>query len=623
MSKELIIKANKAYRSGNPIMTDQEFDDLCDEYRRTVGEEEYSKFRDSLNEGSIETGNKVKHAFVAGSLDKLKYEEPETIHTFIKKHIRNKMSVSAKIDGLTGIAHYYKGKLVGFASRGDGYEGQDLFEKAKYIDSIPKTIKNDDEIYVRGELVILKENYDKIEGTSPRNVVAGLVNRKDYDPNDLKNVSFVTYTIMGTDFTKDQQFDVLRDLGFDVVWHTDLTVAECTSDDIVEKLFGIATKDFPYQTDGLVISDSRYYNEDKYRPDSQVAFKTNQQKVQTRLIDVEWQGPSKDGRFAPVGILEGVEVGGVTVSKCTIHNLDFIKEHNLKIGDEISIIRSGDVVPKLIDVVSTDENSVDIEIPTTCPCCGSKLVKEGPFVYCKNPDCGDKTTYQVMHFIKKCGVEYASFKTLQNFGIHTFDDLLSFRANKSYKTETRFENEMNNKVFTISKRDIFCKLNMKDIGETLLNKIVDFYSFEKIESGEVENDLNGDLPEGIGEITMNKFLEEYRKNLEIADKIVHDPRYHFTEENKEKKMKINETAGSVCFTGVLHSMTRNEASKLAESHGYDVKSSVTKGLTYLVTNDPFSGSSKNKKAQQLGTKIITEDQFLDLMEDNSMKVEDL
>lgn len=623
MTKELIIRANNAYRSGNPIMTDQEFDDLCEEYRKTVGEEEYSKFRDSLNEGQIETGKKVKHAYVAGSLDKLKYEEPDSIRSFIKKHIRNKMSVSAKIDGLTGIAHYRKGKLVGFVSRGDGYEGQDLFDKAKYIDSVLKTISNEDELYVRGELVILKENYDKIEGTSPRNVVAGLVNRKDCNPEDLKNVSFVTYTIMGADFNKDQQFDVLKDLGFDVVWHTDLVFGEYTSEDVVEKLFEIATRDFPYQTDGLVISDSRYYNEEKYRPDSQVAFKTNQQKVQTRLIDVEWQGPSKDGRFAPVGILEGVEVGGVTVSKCTIHNLDFINEHNLRIGDVISLTRSGDVIPKLIGVVSTDENSVDIEIPTTCPCCGSELVKEGPFVYCKNQNCGDRTTYQVMHFIKKCGVDYASFKTLHNFGIHTFEDLLAFVPDKSYKSETKLGNEIYSKVFAISKRDIFCKLNMKDIGETLLNKIVDFYSFEKIESGDIENIGMDSLPEGIGEITMNKFLEEYRKNLEITNMIVADPRYHSTGEIRKGTTNVVESTGSVCFTGALNSMTRNEAAKLAESHGYEVKSSVTKGLTYLVTNDPDSGSSKNKKAQKLGTKIITEEQFLELMKDNEMNVEDL
>lgn len=621
--REKIIKANNSYRSGNPIMTDQEFDDLCEEYKKLVSDEEYSKFRDSLNEGSIETGKKIKHVYIAGSLDKLKYEEPNTIKTFIKKYIKTDMSVSAKIDGLTGIAHYRKGKLIGFSSRGDGYIGQDLFEKAKYIDSIPKTISVEDNLYIRGELVILKENYDKITGSSPRNIVAGLVNRKEYNPEDLKYISFVTYTIMGPDFSKYQQFDILHKLGFNVVWNMIIDKDECSSDDIVEKLFGIATMNFKYQTDGLVLSDTRYYNEEKYRPDSQVAFKTNQQKVQTRLIDVEWQGPSKDGRFSPIGILEGVEVGGVTVSKCTIHNLDFIKEHNLKIGDTISLIRSGDVIPKLIDVVSSYENSVDIEFPKVCSCCGSELVIEGPFIYCKNPECKDKTTYQVMHFIKKCGVEYASFKTLKNFGIHTFNNLLSFKSNKSYKSEVKLENEIYNKVFTLSKKDIFCKLNMQDIGETLLKKIVDFYSFEKIESGEFEKNSLLNLPEGIGEITMNKFLDEYKKNLEIMKKIISDSRYHYSNDKNTDKPKNKELVGSVCFTGSLNTMSRNEASKLAESNGYEVKSSVTKGLTYLITNTPDSGSSKNKKAQQLGTKIITEEEFLKLMNNNAINIEDI
>jgi DNA ligase (NAD+) len=309
------------------------------------------------------------------------------------------------------------------------------------------------------------------------------------------------------------------------------------------------------------------------------------------------------------------------VSKCTLHNIDFIEKTKVKIGDIVQITRSGDVIPKFIKVVETSEDSIDIEYPETCPCCGDVLIQDGPFLYCQNEECEDKLRYQVMHFIKRCGVEYASFKTLKNLNISTIQDLLTFKANKKYKSELKLEKEINDKIFTLSEKDIFVKLNMKDIGEILLSKIVDFYGWDKIVTGEIESCSLAGLPEGIGEITFNKFIANYRKNRLLTNMIVSDSRYHFIEE--EEKTKQIDIVGSVCFTGSLNTMTRTQASKLAESRGYQIKNSVTKGLTYLVTNDKFSGSSKNKKAQSLGTKIIDENEFLTLMSNNLMSVDDL
>jgi DNA ligase (NAD+) len=210
---------------------------------------------------------------------------------------------------------------------------------------------------------------------------------------------------------------------------------------------------------------------------------------------------------------------------------------------------------------------------------------------------------------------------LKNFNISTINDLLNFRANKKYKSEVKLEKEIIEKILTLSDKDIFVKLNMKDIGETLLMKIVDFYGWDKIISGEVESYNKYGLPEGIGEITIKKFISNYRNNIHLMNMITSDTRYHFSQINN--KNHVVEVVGSVCFTGSLNTMSRTQASKLAESKGYQVKSSVTKGLTYLVTNDKFSGSSKNKKAQTLGIKIIDENEFIILMSDNVMCVDDL
>jgi len=261
--------------------------------------------------------------------------------------------------------------------------------------------------------------------------------------------------------------------------------------------------------------------------------------------------------------------------------------------------------------------------PVTCSCCGSDLVREGPFLFCKNDNCIDKTTNQVADFIKKLGVEFASFKTLQNFGIHNINDLVNFRANPKYKSEVKLETELYNKVFTRSKRDIFCALNMKDLAEISLNNIVDFYGWEKIENCEIETFTFSTLPSGIGDISMNKFIDSYRKNLELTNMIVSDKRYHYVEVEASTFKKDNIILGSICFTGALNTMSRTEASKLAESKGYEIKSGVSKGLTYLVQADKNSTSSKSKKAASLGTKILGEEEFLKLMNGEQMNIDDL
>jgi DNA ligase (NAD+) len=619
-----IREANLAYRAGESKLTDAEYDALVDEYRSRYPDL-YDAFRDTLNEGDVGFGTKVKHRYVCGSLDKLKYEEPEDVRKFIRNHISNRMNISAKIDGLSGILHYENGNLVSCATRGDGYEGILITEKAMFIKGIPQKIESAEDVYVRGEIIILKSDYGKFDGTSYRNIVAGMINRKDWNPDEMRNVSFVAYTVLGGKYGKDEQFDFLRKNGFYTSWYIDVDREDANQDDFVYAMFQMVDRgDFNYAIDGLVICDSEYHNEERYRPSNCVAFKTNQQKVETHLIDVEWSGPSKDGRINCTGILEPTEIGGVIVGRCTLHNLDFIETNGVKIGDMISLTRSGDVIPKFIDVIGTSENSVPIEYPTTCPCCGSELVREGPFLYCKNDDCMVKTTSEVETFIRNMGVENASFKTLDNFGIHTISDLLSFKPNRKYKNETKLYSELENKVFTKSESDIFCSMNMKDFGVKTLKLIVGYYGWERIKNHAIDEDPLASLPDGIGYMTMNKFLDLYKKNLGLVKLIVEDSRYHYVPSETEGNIvKNSEVKGSVCFTGSLNTMTRGDASKLAGQNGYSVKNGVSKGLTYLVTNTPNSGTSKNRKAREFGTKVITESEFLEIMRGNQPSVDEL
>lgn len=261
-------------------------------------------------------------------------------------------------------------------------------------------------------------------------------------------------------------------------------------------------------------------------------------------------------------------------------------------------------------------NSVDDYIwkycnaPTHCPCCGTELVQDGVTLRCMNKQCSGQILFQLTHFIRKLGVDGANQKTLENLKLTSFEKLINFKANKAYKNEVKLEKEIYNKIFTQPKEKLFCAMNFNGLSEILLNKIVEFVGFEDIENKRVKNTYN--FPVGIGQTLFDRFLEDYQENVDIVNMIIHNPKYHLMETTPSGP-EIKSNGMSVCFTGSLNTMTRAEASKKAMHAGYKVKGGVNKGLTYLVTNDKNSGSSKNKKAAQLGIKVINEEEFIKLV----------
>ena len=467
-----------------------------------------------------------------------------------------------------------------------------------------------------------------MNGTNPRNVCAGIMNRKrtskEWNELDLYKVSFIPYTVLGEEYTKEEQFQLLKDCGFNTAWHTIMQgymyeILKKDPNALADLMFKYATQDLPYEIDGVVISDPTYRNEDKYYPDRQAAVKTNTMSAETTLIDVSWEGPSKNGVMFPVAVFEPTLLGGATITKATLNNLDYIADLGLKYGCRIRISKRGDIIPAVDAVVSTPEGAHDIEFPEECPCCGSKLVRDGVNMRCANPDCRAQKIYQVEHFIKKLGVMNASYKTLDNLGIDSYEKLLAFVPNPKKAIEKKLADELRNKVFTKSPIDIFCALDIRDVGETLQKKIIDYYGWDNVKDPGFG--FHGNLPPGIGEITLGKFTEARLENLAIADRFVSDVRYSWRETDMAPKT-VAVKKGSVCFTGAL-SIPRGQAAKLAEAAGFEVKNAVSKGLTYLVTPDPNSGSSKNEKAKKYGTTVIDEAAFMKLVDVNESSVLDL
>lgn len=489
--------------------------------------------------------------------------------------------------------------------------GIDITNKIRYMKFIPSNIKIKDEIHIRGELVILNADIQNSE-TNLRNVCAGFVNKKTINTAELSKISFIPYTILGDKYTKTQQFNILNENGFITAYNIEI---DKNTNNLSEYLTMVAKKEHEYSCDGLVLTDSESYNEvHLYRPKNTMAFKINELNAISRIIDISWEGPSKDGRIQPIFIIEPVEIGGSVISRVSAHNIEVINNIGVKIGSVVEINKANDIIPHVTKVIKNDENTINFQIPKTCNCCGSELVKEGPFIYCKNKNCIGQTTYQVMHFIKRLGIDFASYKTLNNFGIHTFDDLLNFRANLMSKNEMKLEDQLKSKMFNKSEIEIFCAINMKDIAEKTLRKIIEHYGWENIKNNSIDSDTFTNLPIGIGDLTMNKFISCYKDNLIILNKIISDTRYIGNNDFSEKESTNIEIKGSVCITGpVYHFKNREEFLKMAEDFGYESKSGVSKGLTYLINNDINSTSSKNKKAKSLGIPIISEEDFMKIV----------
>ncbi len=604
--KKKIIEANEEYRAGKSSISDLEYDQLVEEFKDSWPEE-YDQFRDSLNEGSIEYGIKVKHDFIMGSLDKIKNTDQKSLNDFIRNHVKEKLNISAKVDGISSIAKYVNGKLVEFASRGTGYEGVSYFDKSKYVKGLPQRIDIKDTICIRGELVILKDEIVDSD-TNYRNVCAGYMNSKYWKKEEISKVSFIPYTILGDKYTKNEQFELLEKLGLNVAWHKNIDPKQ---ENLQEALTNYAKIQHEYDCDGLVLIGENSYNEQGvYRPKNSKAYKINELKGITKIIDIDWGDVSKDGYLIPVFVLEPIELGGALISRATASNLDILEKLNAKYGSIVEITKSGDIIPHVDRIVENPEGCIDIVLPEECPCCKSKLVREGLNLRCVNKSCKNQIIEQITQFIKKLGCKHASNATIEKFNILSFEDLVNFIPNKKYKSEMTLYKELQNNVFTKSRQELLAATNFVGLAEKMINKIVEYYGFDNIE----KNVFNG-LPEGVGDITLSKFKENIKQNLDIVQLILNDKRYSYVE-NRDKTVSTKKI-GSVCFTGALSTMSRNEASAKAMQAGYEVKSGVSKGLTYLITNTPDSGSSKNKKAKELGTKVITEEEFIKLISNQS------
>ena len=605
---ELARKYNKAYRTGVELISDAGYDILLSKIQAELNQIEFWEFISTLSE---EAGT-VKTNYVLGSLTKIKFEEPEKLYKWMKKENINNLFISEKIDGVSFEANYRNGKFVSCASKGDGDSGTDWTEKGKNI--LPQTIACLDDVDIRGEFTLTGDTYKQLGYKNRRAGTIGIMNRDEVS-QEVKYVEAFAYQILSSDMPIRIQFTLLNTQGFKTPSYTieyGDGIDEYTHD-VLKSLYLKWKADSVYDIDGVVLCGLNTVNEnDEFLPKKQIAFKVNSEGIETEVLGIEWE-LSKGRLLKPVLLLNPIEVDGVTISRCTAYNAKYVFDNNLFEGAIVKIIRSGEVIPRVVDIVkgAPEEN---ISMFLDCPICGIETKWYGVELQCSNESCGE--IKRVEHFIKQSDIENVSEKRLAGWGIYTFDALLEWNADPNSKSQREFYNELLEKVFHVSSVQIMRNFSYDGFGQTLFDKLLascDTLEMMNLVFGNVYSYLNF-LTEGIGARTIEKAADDWKKNWEIQLEIISDSRYDYNEPAEVPRTEVkqsNLTGKTFLLTGTL-SRGRTEIEKEIVSLGGKIASSVSKNLDYLLVGDK-AGSKLDKARKIPSITILTEADYSNLI----------
>lgn len=633
--------ANESYRLGNPFISDTEYDNMVDELKSKVDLETFESIRTSL----MEEPGKVLHPYVMGSLDKIKaFDQSASVSDWIEKHVTNTgesndgIFISSKIDGCSARLSYKNGILIGASTRGNAEYGEDILSKAVLF--VPTTLDGAFSGEIRGEITLTHETFEELsehtgkEYKNLRNSTVGLVNSKFSSDEEISFLRFFAYEIMGdTGLSKKEQFEKLKKLGFDTALSVELTdifnsYANNSVKDALDKALLSIYNDFvekaPFDIDGLVIADlnNSHVFENAKIPEQTVAVKFNQLTATTRLIDVAWN-VSKSGRLSPVGIIEMVNLGGSEITNATLNNIRFIKELGMTIGCEVTILKSGDIIPKVVGVSHPHpENEIEIKYPKVCPSCRHELsYDEEPLLFpmCRNPECDGIAHNKILHFLRQLGIKNVSLKTIAKFGLKNVSDLIELKPDGGV-VKSKFFNDINNLMFGASKENLLAAFDYDGVSSKIIFKMLSHYGYDKLVNSTYD-ELSEKFPYGVGAKFMKKFCDGYHKIKTVYERILSDERYH-GQSAKSSISSGNVVGGALggkgfVVTGALSTMTRDNFKMMVVQNGGVYQSSVNKKTSYLVCNDRSSATTKIKKAYDLGVEVIDENKFLAMVRDGT------
>lgn len=638
----ILKEAGKAYyQEDREIMSNREYDALYDELEKLEQETGMVLAGSptvTVGYEAVEELPKERHESPMLSLDKTK--DVDTLRAFVGDQ---PTLVSWKLDGLTVVLTYQGGSLTKAVTRGNGEIGEVITNNARVFQNVPLTIPYQGELILRGEAVISYGDFEKINEEiadgdarykNPRNLCSGSVRQLNNEITAKRNVRFFAFALVraeGVDFknSRKEQFVWLEHQGFDVVEHR-MTTAETLDETIQYFAEKIQTFDIP--SDGLVaLYDDIAYGQSLGRtakfPRDAFAFKWKDELRETRLLEIEWSA-SRTGLINPVAIFEPVELEGTTVSRASVHNLSIMKNLELGIGDQITVYKANMIIPQIEENLT---RSGTVKIPDRCPvCAGETMVKNTNGVetlYCTNPDCQAKKIKAFTLFVSRdaMNIEGLSEATLEKFiargFIHNFADIFHLDSHREEIVsmegfgEKSFQNLMDSieqaRKTTLPR--LIYGLGISNIGSANAKVICKAfqYDLEKIRHASAEEMA---LIDGIGPVIAGTIAEYFQeeKSQKALDRLLLELEIEIPQV-QEQDQKF---AGKVfVITGsVEHFANRNEVKAVIEERGGKVTGSVSAKTDYLINNDAASASSKNKKAKELGIPIITEKEFLAMLE---------
>lgn len=641
--KELVSLLNKAsrayYQEAQEIMSNYEYDRLYDELKELEDELGITL----SNSPTVNVGYEVvselpkeRHESPMLSLDKTK--EVEELKNFVGDQ---KVLMSWKMDGLTVVLTYRDGKLYKAVTRGNGEVGEVITNNAKVFKNVPVQIAYQGELILRGEAVIGYKDFEKINQEiedvdarykNPRNLCSGSVRQLNNQITAKRNVMFYAFTLVqadGVDFQNSRacQMEWLKSQGFTTVEYYMVT-RDTVEDEVAKFSSKISENDFP--SDGLVLTyDDIAYGRSLGRtakfPRDSFAFKWQDEIRETVLREIEWS-PSRTGLINPVAIFDPVELEGTTVSRASVHNISIMEELELGIGDRIEVYKANMIIPQIAENLT---RSGVKDIPCKCPVCQGETkirqVGNAKALYCMNPECQAKHVKSFALFVSRdaLNIEGLSEATLEKFisrgYIHTFADIFHLDqykekiqkmegfGEKLYKKLT----ESIEKARTTTLPRVIYSLGIAGIGLANAKVICrelkyDVESLLKVSEEEL-NEI-----QGVGEVLAKAFVGYFAdaKHVENFRRLLNELTIP---EETVTKQQIFEGVNFVITGSVKHFANRGEVKELIESLGGKVTGSVTSKTNYLINNDVTSTSSKNKKANELGIPIISEETFLELV----------
>ena len=596
----------KAYYDGHEEISDAEFDKLWNELESNYPDSELLKV---VGEDSV--GKKIKHLMLMGSLSKFNTEEG--LRDWVKKEsISFPVQVSNKIDGNSCELQYKDGKLLYAVTRGDAVYGEDITVKALGMPSIPNTIPTNDYLAVRGEIVMNKSVFEakySSEFKNPRNLTAGLLKNEEFtDYEDLRFVAYDLYNSSCPEATEKGKLQTLELYGFDVV-----ECAYCNSiKEILDYRETRSPRDREYALDGLVLKQNVVDPNDAYeiRPKKQHAFKWIDISETTILRDVEWSMTGTT--LTPVAIFDPVELEGTTVKRASLSNPYWIERLDLHIGDTIRVVKRGQIIPKVEEVVSHGIDRKKIELPEVCPICGGKLTLDKSRLTCENPECSGEYFSRTSKWLNVNDVKGFGPAFLKKYSVKNLTDLYDEDFRQAVIEEEGVNavkgfSDLDKKTLTIPLARFIAGYDIYGIGVEIAQSLVTAgVTFDTLFNLTVE-DLTA-IP-GWGATRADVFLNGVKKNEKDMKELAKILRIQ--EPVKSESSSIS--GMHICVTGKLEKLSRKDVEKLIKSKGANFDTSVTSNTDILVTNDATSGSSKLNNARKYGTRIISEEEFYELL----------